>query len=75
MALLQVLVVSVLAGLLALLGRYGWRNAAQLVPGYLDAEGKVRKERSLRRGSLMCFVIALTMVAAALASALTARPA
>jgi len=70
MVVLQLLFVSGLACLLAVLGRYGWQNAAQLVPGHLDAEGSLRKERALRRGAAMCFVVAVILVAAAAASAL-----
>jgi hypothetical protein len=69
MAALQLLVATTLACPLLLLGRYGWQNAAQLVPDHLDAEAAFRKERALKRGAAMCVVMAASLCAAALVTA------
>ena len=41
----------VFAGVFVAIGRWGRRNAPDLVPVHLSADGRARKERSLRRGS------------------------
>jgi hypothetical protein len=69
MAALQLLVTTALACPLLLLGRYGWKNAAQLVPDYLDAEAALRKEKALKRGAAACVVVAASLCTAALVPA------
>jgi hypothetical protein len=47
----DVLLGLVLAAVLFLIGWWGRRNAAALVPPSLSAESRARKERELRRGA------------------------
>lgn len=60
----------VVAVLLVLLGGWGRRNAARLVPEAISPEDRVRQERVLRRGSVACFGAAALLVFAAVGSLL-----
>jgi hypothetical protein len=46
------------AVVLVLLGRWGRRNTAQLIPLALAPDDRVRQERVLRRGTLTCYFVA-----------------
>ncbi|WP_308259052.1 hypothetical protein [Pseudonocardia sp. H11422] len=58
---------AVWAGLgivLALIGRWGRRNAADLTPSTLPADERHRREGVLRRGGAACQVVGLLFVGA-----------
>jgi hypothetical protein len=68
-AMMQALVSVGLAVSLMSLGRYGWVNASRLVPGHLTGDRRVSKQRALRRGAVMCFVVGVTLTVVACGSA------
>lgn len=54
-------------------GRWGWRNADDLVPATRSVAGRDRKLRALRRGALLCHVLAAICVALVAVSVFTYR--
>lgn len=53
---------------LAALGWYGWRHPAELVHPGLDEETRWRRERVVRRGSVVCLCVAAGLPALLLAA-------
>ena len=60
----------VLAGLLAALGRWGLSNGAALVPAHLHEEERDRRATVVRRGGAACYVGAVAMAAVAILAVL-----
>lgn len=58
------------AGVFLLVGQWGWRNAETLVPPTQSLPAKERKLRALRRGAVICHVLAVVIVGLALAAAI-----
>lgn len=56
------IVALVLAAVLLVVGRWGRRNAAGLVPSSLSASARQDKERVVRRGGTTCQIVATWFV-------------
>lgn len=59
-----------LGGMLAVLGWWGFRNAAAVVTETLPEPDRRRRERVLRRGAVACQVLAVVFVATGVLGAL-----
>ncbi len=63
---MNAIVTLTIAGILVLLGRWGYRNAENLAPPLLAEESREHRTRVVRRGAIACYAAAVVFVAIAI---------